>query len=80
MEVLNNAKKTSEVNDTTYGISVCPRDVGSLETVTEIFNKSKKMELKLERGLFLFLALQLLAVTQAQRRVIGKTKTLIFFM
>ncbi len=32
MEVLNNAKKTSDVNDTTYGISVCPRDVGSLET------------------------------------------------
>ncbi len=28
MDVLNNAKKTSEVNDTTYGISVCPRDVG----------------------------------------------------
>ncbi len=36
------------------------------------------MELKLERGLFLFLAVQLLAVTQAQRRVIGKTKTVTF--
>jgi hypothetical protein len=36
------------------------------------------MELKLERGLFLFLAVQLLAVTQAQRRVIGKTKTVTY--